>query len=101
MPGCTRIRSALRDIGPEVRSALTPLARKLANLPPADRAAWLHELRETSPVFVEVMERMLAGEDVGRTTIDASVETWARLWKGLIRRRRRPARDDSPEEAGG
>ncbi|MBL8958953.1 MAG: hypothetical protein JNJ98_03800 [Gemmatimonadetes bacterium] len=91
----------MRPIGPEVHSALLPLAQRLAALTPADRLAWLDELRPTAPVFTEVLERMLAGETGEVTTDGFSSEAWGRVWTGLLGRRGRRTADESPEETHG
>jgi hypothetical protein len=48
----------MRPIGPGLRDAMRPLVAALRTLSPADRRAWLDELRGDAPVLAEVLERV-------------------------------------------
>ncbi|MCC6244362.1 MAG: hypothetical protein IT353_16085 [Gemmatimonadaceae bacterium] len=48
----------MRKIGEGLREELAPLVQVLTSADPADRRAWLDDLRETAPALSEVLERL-------------------------------------------
>ena len=49
----------MRQFTPELRVTLAPLVLRARRVPPADRAAWLDELRKRAPVLVSALEQFL------------------------------------------
>jgi hypothetical protein len=52
----------LPNVGPALAHALEPILHAARQLPPADRLAWLAELRVHAPALVDAIEQLLRAD---------------------------------------